>query len=428
MNFPTLYTLHSNGNTVRYWKINVIQDNEGVKIKREYGQMNGKNIINLKLMTDFKSKSSVLEQAIFEAEGEWKEKKEKRGYVTDIKLLSGISSQLSTPTTNDTSTSANTSTGFKKFKIELKTGSKVEPKVEPKVELKSGFKFLPMLANKYMERKKHLKFPCIAQPKLDGVRHTAHKLSPTCMMIRTRSDAECLYFDEIRQALLNLPIDSNVFLDGEFYSHKIPFKTLNGYCNRKKKDGFDLIPKDELHSIQYNIFDCYFINQPNKSFEERYDYLKNIMSNNHSDSLVLVKNYVISNENEINPLHNQFISEGYEGIILRNIKSPYKLKDRSNDLLKLKNFQDTEYIIVSASCPSNGKEEGCIIWELKLQNSDIKFTCRPRDTYESRKQDWIDYEKNPQKYIGQHYTVRYQETYDNGIPRFPTGVGICYDH
>ena len=113
--------------------------------------------------------------------------------------------------------------------------------------------------------------------------------------------------------------------------------------------------------------------------------------------------------------------------MIRNIQSPYKLKDRSNDLLKYKNFKDTEFIIVGAKCPSNGKEEGCIIWVLRSPESEITFTCRPRDTYEARKADWIEYNKNPQKFIGRQYTVRFQETYDNGVPRFPAGIAIRYD-
>ena len=86
-----------------------------------------------------------------------------------------------------------------------------------------------------------------------------------------------------------------------------------------------------------------------------------------------------------------------------------------------------EFTIVGAKTPPNGKEEGCIIWVLKAPNSDETFTCRPRDTYESRKEDWVQYIENPKAFIGQSYTVRYQETYDNGIPRFPVGIAIRED-
>jgi DNA ligase-1 len=249
------------------------------------------------------------------------------------------------------------------------------------------------------------------------------------VVLRTRNDAEAPFFHEVKNALLQLKMDPDILLDGEFYSKKIPFKTLNGYCNRKKQEAYKTIPPEHLASIEYYIFDCYFIKEPQKPFGERYAYLQRLLvgSNGPTPYLKLVPCMEIKNESDIKPLHAQFVTEGYEGIMIRNIQSPYKLKDRSNDLLKYKDFSDAEFEISGATTPLNGKEEGCIIWVLKVPNSDLTFTCRPRDTYESRKADWITYQQNPCQFNGKPYTVRYQETYDNGVPRFPTGIGMRYD-
>lgn len=249
-------------------------------------------------------------------------------------------------------------------------------------------------------------------------------------MLRTRNDEECHFFDEIKDALKALNLSSDVYLDGEFYSWKLPFRTLNGYCNRKKLDGktgYRNISREDLESIHFYLFDCYFIQDPLKSFNDRYEYLSQLMSQNTSPYLHLVPNVMITSETEIISLHNRFVSEGYEGIIIRNLQSPYKLKDRSNDLLKLKNFMDEEFLIVGAQTPATGKEEGCIIWELKLLTSELTFTCRPRDSYESRKMDWLAYQTDSTQFIGRRYTVRFQERYENGIPRFPVGIAIRHD-
>jgi DNA ligase-1 len=248
--------------------------------------------------------------------------------------------------------------------------------------------------------------------------------------IRTRNDEECHFFDEIKVALKTLDLDPNVWLDGEFYSWKIPFRTLNGYCNRKKLDGktgYRNIPREDLESIHYYLFDCYFIQDPQMPFEARYAYLAQVMSKNTSPYLHLVPNVMIGTEAETGPLHDQFVKEGYEGIMIRNLQSPYKLKDRSNDLLKLKHFSDEEFTIVGAQAPTTGKEEGCIIWELQVATSDLTFTCRPRDTYESRKADWVTYQADPSQFIGCQYTVRFQERYENLVPRFPVGIAIRYE-
>jgi DNA ligase-1 len=285
-----------------------------------------------------------------------------------------------------------------------------------------------MLANKWAERKSYLKYPCVAQPKLDGVRHTAH-LDDGQIIIKTRNDTNCVFFHEIKQALSQIGLQNGIYLDGEFYSQTIPFRTLNGYCNRKKMDGhsgYQAIPRQHLDSIQYHIFDCYFIDQPQKSFSERYQYLVELFNNNQNPYLKLVPNYEITSEDQVKTHHDQCVAEGYEGLILRNLSSAYKLKVRSNDLLKYKSFLDSEFEIAGATSPETGKEAGCIIWTLKIPTTGATFTCRPRDTYVSRQADWTQYQHNPAKFIGQPYTVRYQETYENGIPRFPVGVALRF--
>jgi DNA ligase-1 len=425
MEWPILYTLTGNQN-IRYWKVGVTQDDtNGVHICREYGKYQGKPIVNKKLITESRSKKTVYDQAVFEAGNDWQEMIDKKGYVSDMEQLTNTSGQLTpAPASVPAPVSAPicTSASVKKVKISVKP--------QMTTDALRSFKFLPMLANKWIERKKYVTYPCVAQPKLDGVRYTARRMSATQVLLKTRNDAECPFFDEIKMAISGLELPPNVFLDGEFYSKRLPFRTLNGYCNRKKLDGktgYNTIPKEDITNIQYNIFDCYFIDEPGKPFDQRYQFLSALLSENKNNYLQLVPILPINDESEIIPVHDKFVLEGYEGIIIRNSQSPYKLKDRSNDLLKYKNFHDTEFEIVGAKAPTNGKEENCIIWELKLPDSELTFSCRPRDTYASRKADWLEYNEHPSHFIGLPYTVRFQETYENGIPRFPSGIAIRND-
>ncbi len=445
---PILYTLTST-KMIRYWLIKAISDNEGVYIYREYGKLGGKAIPNKKFISDSKSKQDLFQQALFQAKSAWQEMKEKKGYVIDQKLLTNTMEQLmSNQETNNQETnnqepkdknkkiSVNSSTSqqeTKENKIPIKIRAKNENNVEVINHIDDqykSFKFLPMLANKFSERKHHVKYPCYGQPKLDGVRYTSRKISNDEIIMKTRNDGTCPFFQEIKSALNQLNLTPGILLDGEFYSKKIPFRTLNGYCNRKKidgKTGYSLIPKDHIESIHYYIFDCYFIDCPKKIYKERFEYLQQLLSANTSKYIKLVPKNIIEKEEDIKTMHDIFVADGNEGLMIRNITGIYKLKDRSNDLLKYKEFQDEEYKIVGAECSLNGKEEGCIIWILGLMDNTLTFTCRPRDTHESRRNDWLEYNQNCKKYIGQLYTVRFQEKYENGIPRFPVGIAIRYD-
>ena len=115
--------------------------------------------------------------------------------------------------------------------------------------------------------------------------------------------------------------------------------------------------------------------------------------------------------------YDDFIKQNYEGIMIRNTNGVYKLKFRSNDLIKLKPFLDAEYKIVDFT-DGVGRDKGCVIWICENKNGDT-FRCRPNGSLEERQSLF----ENGKKYIGKYLTVRYQELVDD-IPRFGIGISI----
>lgn len=304
--------------------------------------------------------------------------------------------------------------------------------------------FLPMLANKYQDHKSKVTFPCYVQPKLDGVRCVGrYNINDNTIILKSRNNIEFLFFDKIKQDVIKLiqeiqnktkyPIE-NIYIDGEIYNKNLKFQDLNGYCNTTLESSFNSIPEDHIRNIKYNIFDIYLKDNPDMTFENRYKMLKSAYKECEHDYLTLVETIKVDSHDKIDEELERYILDSYEGIIIRNINGKYKIKSRTFDLLKYKKFFDNEYEVVNAITSDSGKEEGCIIFVLKDPNSNpdlssksSTFKCRPSDTYEARKEMWEDYKKNPTKYIGKKYTIRYQETYPNGKPRFPVGVGFRCD-
>lgn len=481
--FPTLYTLDTKG-AIRYWIIKAIKDIDSVYIERDYGQIGtNKPQRSRKPIKEIKSQKTLYNQAIFEAESEWIKQKVNKGYVENIDTLTSTTAQLMSASTFTTpkptvqlKRTIPLKVPAKKMPLALKKLDKtilIPLKLAPKpISIPPGqnqpnyasFKFLPMLANKFTERGHNIQWPSKAQRKLDGVRCTTKRIPLSTgyeVILSSRNDKVYPYFDEIKDALNTLNVPPNMFLDGELYSLIIPFRTLNGYCNRRKiggKSGYDLIPKNHLASIHYYIFDCYFPEEPNMPFSKRFQRLEELLRDNHSPYLKLVHVDPLPTEHALKPLHDKYVSEGYEGLMVRNISGIYKLKNRSSDLQKYKEFMDEEFIIVGAT-QGTGKEEGCLIWILRLKfkhvscfddkpydkslfykdnwktseceanriKDDYKFTCRPRASYEARHQEWLEYNAIPNEYIGKLYTVRFQEKYENGKPRFPAGISIRWD-
>ena len=105
----------------------------------------------------------------------------------------------------------------------------------------------------------------------------------------------------------------------------------------------------------------------------------------------------------------------------RNLNGKYKLKHRSNDLLKFKNFEDSEFKIVDAK-KGTGTEEGAIVFMCETEYGK-KFDVRPRGEIEKRREMFC----NKDDYIGKMLTVRYQNTGimdDDAVPRFPVGIDV----
>ena len=425
--FPFLYTKATN-ESIRYWNIKVVEivnpadGTKSAKIIREYGQLGGKAIFAESEIKVGKSKNNPFDQAVFEAQVLWNNQIDKKGYVEDFSRLNNSAGAISQLTIN--AVVPKIRININKIKVDIDK-LEIQQKLTDDIDSSTykDIKFLPMLAQEYLDRCSYVKFPCSVQPKLDGVRFIARRNEKNEIVFKSRSDKEKLFFDHIRQEVKDLNVPNTVFLDGEFYSRSVPFRTVNGWCNTTLVSSYKAIPEDKLKTIKYNIYDCYLVDDPSASFETRYTYLETLKSKiEQSQYLHLVSCRRAENNTEILQIHKEYIADNYEGSMIRNIDAKYMLKNRSSDLLKLKDFPDKEYTVVRCIAPETGKETDLIIYELQTLDG-TKFTCRPEGSYEERRSEYERYKKNPEAFIGKQYTVKYQDLGEHGVPRFP--IGIC---
>ena len=133
---------------------------------------------------------------------------------------------------------------------------------------------------------------------------------------------------------------------------------------------------------------------------------------------VKVPTFIAKTSDDIMKFHKKFISEGYEGTMLRNLDSVYEPNKRSKDLQKYKDNMEEEYKIVGFH-EGSGDEKGAVIWDC-ITKEGKKFAVRPVGSRELRQGLY----NNGQKYIGSLLTVIFQELTNDGIPRFPRGKAI----
>lgn len=251
---------------------------------------------------------------------------------------------------------------------------------------------LPMLALDFNKRGKDIKFPCYVQPKVDGVRAVLFKGK-----IFSRQGKEFKNLGHLVDGSFEFP------LDGELYSELLTFQEIVGIVKKEKLSKADAT---KIKLIKYIVYDI--IN------DDVYMKRRSIISGISHPYFVILKTETCRSVDDVQGFHDKYVSEGYEGLMLRNVDGKYLLKDRSKDLQKFKKFQDAEFEI-SGFTQGIGVEEGLIIYECKTSDGQT-FTVRPCGTHTQRSKMF----KKGNDYIGKQLTVKFFEYTDGGIPRFPT--------
>jgi len=303
---------------------------------------------------------------------------------------------------------------------------------------------LPMLALDFNKRGHNIDYPAIGQRKFDGVRSMASINSDGSVSLKSRKGKEFPHMKHLRQQVASLKgIPDGAFLDGELYSDTLTFQEVVGLVRRETlnpardikvptNDGtFDpqtgkpttktvhvISDEDKLKQISYRLYDMLDPNNRKAGFQDRYDTLRTILGSTPPKNLILTENFEINNKAEIKPLHDQFVKEGYEGIMIRNKDGEYGINKRSKNLQKFKEFYDQEFQIVGYE-EGTGNDAGTVIWVCMTEQGDL-FKARPKGTREER----TEYFQKGDDFIGATLTVRYFEMTDDGIPRFPVGVAI----
>ena len=372
--FPKLFKINSHGK-VSEWEIAIIKNDKIYKIVTSHGDADGKKIIHEKDITEGKVKRSILEQAIQDASRKWENKKSKELYTENLDTQKLI--------------------------------------------------VRPMLANTFSfdlyeskGRSFKISFPAYIQRKYDGIRCISY-LKGGEVIIESRKGIPFENFkllkEELKSILEKLP--PNFYFDGELYTNDLEFEVVSGLIRLHEKSATSK-DIDMINKINYLIYDFVDTDQLNLVYEERYQILSKILNENKLLRCINVETMLIKKLDDIKKYHDIFVKDGYEGIMIRDMKGPYEINKRSKYLQKYKEFMEEEFKIVGFH-EGTSDEKGTVIWDC-ITNDGKLFAVRPKGTFESRKK--IFQEGN--SYIGKLLTVIFQEYSTDGVPRFPVGKGI----
>ena len=279
---------------------------------------------------------------------------------------------------------------------------------------------LPMLAQTFSKAARHIEYPAAGQRKFDGVRCMAMEATgfPSNIALLTRKNKEFAGMNPLREEISQLNLPPSIVLDGELFSETLTFQRVTGLV-RKFPENLTEQDYEDLNQISYRIYDLINLSNPSMPFVGRYRLLQSLLNSEPSSPrLIITRNVRINNEEDVIRWLGQFEREGYEGLMVRNLESPYELNKRSKHLQKVKTFMDEEFPIVGYY-EATGNDRGTPVWECEAPNG-RRFRARPMGTLAERYELWA----NRDAMIGRPLTVRFFEYTDDGVPRFPVGVVI----
>jgi len=247
------------------------------------------------------------------------------------------------------------------------------------------------------------------QPKLDGVRCLF-----TANGAYSRNNKKFMNLKHIEMALKPFfEQQPDVVLDGELYNHKLKndFEKIISLVRKQKPTEDDR--RDAQHLVQFHVYD-YFDGVMYDNYKTRAGALNT--AGIYDEQIKYVPTYIVrKHEEALNMHHDAFLSNGYEGSILRDGSALYK-HGRSYGLMKFKDFSDAEATIVGYEI-GQGKRTGTLGKFLMMDDDGNKFGCPPGKGYTHK--DLANMLTNINNYIGERATFTYFQRTKAGSYRHP---------
>lgn len=214
--------------------------------------------------------------------------------------------------------------------------------------------------------------------------------------------------------------NKGLMLDGECYHHGYTLQQINSIARTQK------IAKD-LEVLQFYWYDIVDLNNPFKSrlakmksiAEELKEYGFEIgwepdkMFKENELRIQFVPQVEVNGWDNMMKLHNEYVSEGWEGLVIRDPERPYKPNGRTNDMIKIKVYKDDCFKVIDKEAGLRGSEDMVFIMEMPDGRT---FKAKPFGDREQKEEYWINFDKKYKGHIGECKFFYYS---DDGIPLQP---------
>ena len=206
-----------------------------------------------------------------------------------------------------------------------------------------------------------------------------------------------------------------LIMDGECYHHGWTLQQLNSIARTQKT------------AVDYSVLQFYWydIVDTNSTFDERWAFMQDIRDqldlkfdpekvfNDEELRIQFVPQLITSSWNAMMDLHNEYVSEGWEGLVIRDPDKVYRPNGRTNDMIKIKVYKDDCFKVVGIEGGLRGSEDMVFIMEMKDGRT---FKAKPFGDRAQKEEYWENFENKYKGHIGECKFFYYS---DDGIPLQP---------
>lgn len=271
---------------------------------------------------------------------------------------------------------------------------------------------VPMKAVNFKDHSKKVNYPCVVSTKLNGSRCT---IIGGDFISKAGRVEECKVPHLVEAVrLLDRDIDCEVYCHGySLQQIRSAWLKPDVIKDTELPDGSFLTGLDSK-LLEVHVFDVPVVG---KTFEERLELLQEIGERVEElgiDCIKFPEMMKVNLEIDGDDWYTLVTSQGYEGVVYRNLDGLYEFGNRSYDMIKRKPRLDSEGLVLDVTEDKSG--QGVLLLRTNDDMGKVTFKCKMKGTAETRAY------KEQRKLIGRWVTYEYEELSDKGVPTKPSGI------
>jgi len=206
-----------------------------------------------------------------------------------------------------------------------------------------------------------------------------------------------------------------LIMDGECYHHGYTLQKLNSIARTQKT----AVDYEVLQFYWYDIVDV------NSTFDERWAFMNDIKDQyelsfdpdkDFKDGelrIQFVPQILISGYDNMIKLHNDYVEEGWEGLVIRDPDKVYRPNGRTNDMIKIKVYKSEDFLVTGYELGLRGSEDMVFICQTK---EGIEFKAKPLGDRLQKEEYVNNFESLYKNHIGECKFFYYS---DDNVPLQP---------